>query len=170
MVKFDHVFAARFDLILVFRLTIYLHGWTHKKVCPYICKNFAHIFSIDNFVMHGVIIHWSPWWNVVTLQKGQSAVHLASMGGHTETLKVLIEKAPQLNLQDQVRCCEGTRAVMDQGSHDFLIDIGRLDPTPLCCETRTSGNHQVTTGAWGSCWHWKQSMLCDLILQWLVLS
>ena len=50
------------------------------------------------------IICWSPWWNVVTLQKGQSAVHLASVGGHTETLKVLIEKAPQLNLQDQVTC------------------------------------------------------------------
>ena len=51
--------------------------------------------------------------NVVTLQKGQSAVHLAGVGGHTETLKVLVEKAPQLNLQDQVRCegsgCHGSR-------------------------------------------------------------
>ena len=35
-------------------------------------------------------------------QSGQSAVHLASMGGHTETLKVLMEKAAQLDLQDQV--------------------------------------------------------------------
>ena len=51
--------------------------------------------------------------NVVTLQDGQSAVHLASVGDHTETLKVLIEKAPQLNLQDQVTCdgsgCRGLR-------------------------------------------------------------
>ena len=45
-------------------------------------------------------LHGEMWY--VTFQSGQSAVHLASVGGHTETLKVLIEKQPQLNLQDQV--------------------------------------------------------------------
>ena len=48
-------------------------------------------------------------------------VHLASVGGHTETLKVLIEKTPQLNLQDQVaNMSTPGLPIVDRGSHDLL--------------------------------------------------
>ena len=39
---------------------------------------------------------------MVPIQRGRSGVHLASEGCYVETVKVLLERSPQLDLQDEV--------------------------------------------------------------------
>ena len=40
---------------------------------------------------------------MVPIQRGMSGIHLASEGGHVETVKVLLDRSAQLDLQDEVR-------------------------------------------------------------------
>ena len=48
-------------------------------------------------------IHNAP--NIVSpLQKGQSPLLLACVGGHEGTVKVLLERKAQVDLQNEVRC------------------------------------------------------------------
>ena len=57
---------------------------------------YKHVVMVLSVDLHGDA--WSHY-----LQEGQSALHLASEGGHTQTVAVLLEKGAQLNLQDRVR-------------------------------------------------------------------
>ena len=48
-------------------------------------------------------IHNAP--NIVSpLQKGRSPLLVACMGGHEGTVKVLLERKAQVDLQNEVRC------------------------------------------------------------------
>ena len=95
-------------------------------------KNYVH--SLSHYIMLGAIF----------LQQGQAPLHHASHSGHDETVTVLLENKSKVDLQDKVSGENYTPVTQ----LNLFMDVGRLDSTFSCRQTRSRQNSNDTVESW----------------------